>query len=437
MYLPGRIAPLFLDWLRGNPRRFKAFVGNRVSEIMDTIPPNRCRHVPTKDNPADCASRGLSPADLLQHELWWKGPSWLMSSASSWPTIRKEQPQEVTEELKISLTSVAVREEPLIPFNKFSSYNKLVRVMAWILRFAHNAKPQQEMKYSGCLTVPELQKAEQQLLVAAQAQEFPEELIALKLNKKLSKASKLCHLSPFIDSAGLIRAGGRIKNAEVSYDQKHPVIVRGGQPLTKLLIRAEHLRLLHGGPNLTLTSLSNRFHIVGGFKAVRSVTRQCVICRRRSAKPSSQLVGQLPKERVTPGHIFDQVGVDYAGPLMLKMGHVRKPTLIKSYVCIFVSMSVKAVHLEAITDLTTEGFISALKRFIARRGLPAVIFSDNGTNFVGANNELKQLYTFLSQEKNQRVISEQYSRQRIQWKFIPVLEGGWSPLLNGHPDHTP
>ena len=142
-------------------------------------------------------------------------------------------------------------------------------------------------------------------------------------------------------------------------------------------------------------------------------------CRRCSGKPSSQIVGQLPRERVTPGHVFDQVGVDYAGPSMLKLGHVRKPTLVKSYVCIFVSMSVKAVHLEAVTDLTTEGFISTLKRFIARRSLPAVIFSDNGTNFVRANNELKQIYTFLSQEENQKVITEHCSRQRIQWRFIP------------------
>ena len=176
--------------------------------------------MPTEDNPADCASRGLSPADLLQFELWWKGPPWLMSDATSWPTAKEEQPQEVTEELKISLTSVAVSEELLIPFNKFSSYNKLVRVMAWILRFAHNINPQREIKYSGHLTVPELQKAEQQLLAVAQAQDFPEELIALRSNKKLPKASKLYHLFPFIDNAGLIRVGGRISNAKVSYDQK-------------------------------------------------------------------------------------------------------------------------------------------------------------------------------------------------------------------------
>ena len=152
----------------------------------------------------------------------------------------------------------------------------------------------------------------------------------------------------------------------MSSDQKHPVIILGSQHFTKLLIRAEHHRLLHGGPRVVYTS-------------------QCVACRRHNARPAPQLVGQLPKERFTPGHVFDRVGIDYAGPFMLKLGHVRKPTIIKSNVCVFVSMSVKAVHLEPVTDLSTEGFISTLKRFIARRGLPNVILSDNGTNFVGAN----------------------------------------------------
>lgn len=189
---------------------------------------------------------------------------------------------------------------------------------------------------------------EQNLLAATQARDFPEELAALK---KLPKASCLNHLLPFIDATGLIRAGGRIKNAEVCYQQKHPVIIRGSRPF----IRAEHLRLQHGGPNLTLNSLSNRFHIVGGLKAVRSVTRQCVICRRRSARPSSQLVGQLPRERVTPGHVFDRVGIDYAGPLWVMYEDQLSLSRTFAFSC------PGCVHLEAVTDLTTEGFISALK----------------------------------------------------------------------------
>ena len=117
----------------------------------------------------------------------------------------------------------------------------------------------------------------------------------------------------------------------------HPVILSGKHPLTKLMIQTEHIRLLHAGPTLLTSSLSRRYHIVGGKKAVRSITRACVNYRRESQKPNPQLMGQLPFERVTPDIVFENVGVDYAGPIYNKYGHVRKPTVIKTYICIFVS----------------------------------------------------------------------------------------------------
>ena len=82
-------------------------------------------------------------------------------------------------------------------------------------------------------------------------------------------------------------------------------------------------------------------------------------------KPRPQMMGQLPIERLTPGPVFDNVGVDYAGPVYIKYGFVRKPTIVKAYICVFVSLSVKAVHLELVSDLTTGAFIASLRRFIA------------------------------------------------------------------------
>ena len=131
------------------------------------------------------------------------------------------------------------------------------------------------------------------------------------------------------------------------------------------------------------------------------------------------MMGQLPMERVTPDLVFENVGVDYAGPVYVKYGHVRKPTIVKAYICIFVSLSVKAVHLELVSDLTSDAFIAALRRFIARRGKSSLIWSDNGTNFVGAHTELKQLAQFLEDQKVQNIVSKFCTAQRIQWKFIP------------------
>ena len=154
-------------------------------------------------------------------------------------------------------------------------------------------------------------------------------------------------------------------------------------------------------------------------KVVRSITRDCVVCKRHKGKPSFQLQGQLPQELITPGSVFERVGVDYAGPINIKYGFVRRPTIVKAYVCLFVSLTVKAVHLELVSDLTTEAFIAALRRFTARRGYPMLIWSDIGTNFVGANRELKHLIDFMKNQTTQRGISEFCASKGIEWRFFP------------------
>ena len=110
-------------------------------------------------------------------------------------------------------------------------------------------------------------------------------------------------------------------------------------------------------------------------------------------------MGQLSIERVTPGSVFDKVGVDYAGPVLIKRGHVRRPTLVKAYVCVFVSLTVKAVHLELVSNLTSEAFVACLRTFIARCGRPSLIWSDHGINFVGAAHEIKELLQFLREQE--------------------------------------
>ena len=117
--------------------------------------------------------------------------------------------------------------------------------------------------------------------------------------------------------------------------------------------------------------------------------------------------------------MFDKVGVDYAGPVLIKYGHVRRPTIVKAYICIFVSLTVKAVHLELVSDLTPDAFISCLRRFIARRGSPSLTWSDHGTNFVRAAREIKDLFQFLQEQKTQDDIANFLSGQNINWKFIP------------------
>ena len=421
---------IVLNWLVGNPRRFKTFVGSRVSLISDLVAPSRWSHVEGSNNPADCASRGLLPSELLSHGLWWNGPSWLRMGIHCWPktaTLMSNDPSDEVNE--ICSRAAVVRTEPVFPLDRFSNFTRLKRVTAWMLRFVSNCQARQKklVRMSGPLTVRELNKAVTYWVSLSQFAHFAAEIVAVKSPASLPKSSTLLSLNPFLDEVGLLRVGGRQQNSKLTYDRQHLIILHGKHPVSKLLVHTEHLRLLHAGPLLVAASLGRHFYIMGGRKTVRSITRSCIICRRKSLRPQPPLMGQLPAERVTPDMVFDRVGVDYAGPIYVKYGSVRKPTLVKAYVCVFVSLSVKAVHLELVSDLTTEAFVACLRRFIARRGKPSLIWSDHGSNFVGASRHLKELIEFLQQQQSQEVISNFCSAQNIVWKFIP----GRAPHFGG------
>ena len=114
---------------------------------------------------------------------------------------------------------------------------------------------------------------------------------------------------------------------------------------------------------LLTASLNRRFYIISVRRYVRSITRGCIVYRREAAKPQLQKMGKLPAERITPtypGNVFATVEVDYAGPVKIKCSLVCKPTILKAYICVFISMLVKAVHIEAVSDLTTEAFLACL-----------------------------------------------------------------------------
>ena len=414
---------IVLSWLVGNPRRFKTFVGNRVSYIVDVIPPDRWNHVEGPENPADCASRGLFPSELLNHTLWWNGPDWLHQVASHWPEqFTSSSPSVTDEERELCLHVSTSTPSPVLKIEDYSSFTRLKRVTAWVFRFIHNcqsSKLKTEPIRGTCLSTEELHKAEVHLYKDAQSTHFSEDIDALKSRSDLNKSSPVLSLRPFIDSSGLLRVGSQQQNSQMSYSQKHPIILHHNHCLTHLIVSSAHLRLLHAGPTLLTASLASHYHILGYRKLVRSTTRGCVTCRKLSAKPSSQLMGQFPLERLTPGPVFDTVGIDFAGPVQTKCGHARKPVIVKSYICLFISLSIKAVHLEPVSDLTSNAFIAALRRFIARCGKPRLIMSDHGTNFVSAHRELQEMYDFLSEQSVVGEISDFCSTQNIQWKFIP------------------
>ncbi|XP_055604263.1 uncharacterized protein LOC129752516 [Uranotaenia lowii] len=185
-----------------------------------------------------------------------------------------------------------------------------------------------------------------------------------------------------------------------------------------MLLLSFHNKLVHGGIALTLGGVRNEYWPTNGRRAVRSVIRTCFRCTRANPKPLKQPIGQIPLARVTPSRPFASTGIDYCGPVFVKSPN-RKSAPTKAYIALFVCFSTKAVHIELVGDLSTASFLSALQRFVARRGKPQYIYSDNATNFVGARNELHALYEMFSSPKETDRIATALATEGIQWKMIP------------------
>ena len=307
---------------------------------------------------------------------------------------------------------------------KYSSYRTLLHVTAWSLRMSHNLLATirgHDKVLTQTLSPFDLIQAETFLFSRSQSRTFPDELTHLRASPPLPlrASSKLLSLHPFLGQDGLLHVGGRLSQADLAHSQKHPIIVSSKDSIIELLLKYNHVCLGHCGPTFLMSHAGERFHIIGARRLARSICSHCITCKKVSARVETQRMGQLPAARTTPSPPFSVTGIDYAGPFTLKRGHTRKPVLVKAYIALFVCFSTKAVHIEIVSDLTTEAFLTALKRFVSRRGLPSAIHSDNGANFVGARNDLNELYRFLSSTTTSSAIHSYLLTNRISWHCIP------------------
>ncbi|XP_050311193.1 uncharacterized protein LOC126746840 [Anthonomus grandis grandis] len=173
-----------------------------------------------------------------------------------------------------------------------------------------------------------------------------------------------------------------------------------------------------GAQNL-LANIRYRFWILGGISAVKRVLRKCIVCFKVNPSSIHTLMGELPERRISPARPFFTCGVDYAGPFNIKTSTLRNSKILKAYLCVFICFVTRAVHLEVVSDLSTSAFLNALKRFISRRGKCQTIFSDCGTNFVGANHEMRDFMNLINNENFNNKVIKQLSQDGINWKFIP------------------
>ena len=432
-----------LQYIRNNAKRFQVFVANRVAQIHANSDPSQWRHVDTKSNPADIASRGLMPDQLNKADIWFQGPPFLRLSESSWP----EQPKVSTQlsssdpevRIKINVITSQNCEDEIIDRLLCSSscFTRLKKKVAWILRYRQYLRSKlgglsnNIGMQTGRLIVKELETAALEIIKLVQRKSFPDELFTLTNSsqhdfpKVVVKSSSLKKLCPVLDQ-GVLRVGGRLQRSPFSIDIKHPIILPRSHHVTELIINFFHEKEGHCGPQHTLAAVRTRYWIVKGHATVRKALRKCRICRIKYGVGGEQIMAPLPGPRVTPGKpAFTCVGVDYAGPFFTKVGRNR----LKRYLCVFTCLSSRAVHIELSFSLDTHSFLQALQRFISRRGTPQTVYSDNGSNFVGAAKELRDGFKRL----NKNLVHNRLIRQGIDWVFLPPAashQGGvWERMI--------
>ncbi len=288
---------------------------------------------------------------------------------------------------------------------------------AYILRFLHNVRAKGEEKRTGLLTPAELQIGLNAILKILQQDAFPVEIE--NCARGTAVKSRLKFLTPFLDDDGVLRVGGRLGHSKLPYSHKHPALIPKNHHVVDAIARDCHNANLHAGPTLLLSILREQFWPVSGLHLAKRTVRKCVTCHRHQAVTTTQLMGQLPPARVNQAHAFEQTGVDYAGPFSMALRTGRKPPIIKAHVAIFVCMATKATHLELVSDLTSAAFIATLQRFISRRGLPSDIYSDEGTNFVGAAEELAELLNFVNSAAHIEAVKGFLSTKGISFHTNP------------------
>lgn len=389
-----------LTWIKSCPSRWKTFVANRTASIQDKIAPDSWHHVSTVDNPADHGSRGLLPVDLLRCESWWAGPTWLSQPEDSWPSHLTQVDGSAFDEEKV-LTLFSAFNSDFIDqmLSRFSSFRRVVNTLSYCFRYLHNLKDPSRKIAGNALSSSETNRTIHFLVRHVQERVFSTEIRNVQKGSIDSLPKPFRKLCPFLDKDGLLRVGGRLSQSNnMDYEKKHPLLLPRAHKLTSLIVEEYHRRFLHPGLQTLQNLIAQDFWILSPKRAILSVISSCIKCFRvRPRVCPPPLMGDLPSFRINQIKPFSSAAVDYAGPFNISLGRSRGSKSYKGYICVFVCTATKAVHLELVSELTSEAYLAALRRFIARRGRCSRLVSDQGRNFIGASNLLKELMAEASQ----------------------------------------
>ena len=382
-----------LQWLNSTSKQ-PWFVATRVAEILESTSIDQWFHVLSGDNPADTGTRGIT-ADSLKQSSWVNGPTFLKTS--DWlfnpnrevtEKIRLDgQVYDLNEGLEVSsnFPCTAVLTDFAFPWEKYSSFSKIKRLVAYMLRLSpkhrHFRSPDKAI-----IDPAELVIADEKLLQLSQLGSFPAESKQLTAGKYVKTSSRISSYSPFIGPNGLIRSTGRIQSlSATAFEKRHPKVLDSRHRLIRLFLRFYHIKYEHQSVDYLRSVIHQQFVVLRLRSALRAIETHCVCCRKRKAKIVTPMMSDFPAERLGYRQPpFSNCGVEYFGPFHVTIRRSSE----KRWGFLFTCLTTRAIHIELLPSMDTSSCVMAIERFISRRGTPSIIWSDNGTNFVGAEKEL-------------------------------------------------
>ena len=398
-----------LGYLNNTQKRFTNYVTRRVHTILKLTTRDMWKYIASNLNPADLASRCCT-VEVLLESVWLKGPEFLHHN------ISMEEPPGLVEELPeekecVTMTASLSLDPPVsYIFSKTKSLDKAIRIAGIVMTFVYTVMDRVRLHRGESLAVRlhvGSEHALSMLVTSVQSQCFPELIKTLSCGRS-TKDSVRASLNPFIDCDGIVRVGGRLKNSSLLGLQKHPILLPANHSFSHMVILYYHERTCHQGRHLTAGAIRLAgYHIERSSKTVKNIIKQCITCIKLRGQPTSQLMSDLPASRVEQVVPFHDTGLDVFGPFYVTDGKTtrRSAGSKKVWALLLTCMTSRAIHVEPLIGLDTSSLKNALRRFMAIRGTCKHLYSDCGTNFIGANNlDLREL--------NHPVVDQEY-----RWHF--------------------
>lgn len=412
-----------LFWIKGMEHEWKQFVQHRVESIRCLVEPKFWKHCPGRYNPSDIPSRGMSIHELVNSNMWLKGPDWIQSDeflTSEW-IVQDIEPEAYHSEMKckpaepvnlLTMPTLVSSIGTLVDSTRFSSVYRLFHVTKCVLQFVYHL-----MTAIGRSLPPDYKDC----LERAKWYWVKDNQSCLTNDHRFNLWKR--QLDLYLDKWEVWRCGGRMAKSCLSLSAQNPILLDKDHHLTELIVMRAHHRVLHNGVKDTLAELRSEYWLVKGRQYVRRLIHKCVVCKRQEGKPcEANPPPPLPEFRVQQCRPFQTTGVDFAGPLFVRPSGASDGVSNKTWLCLYTCCATRAVHLDLVNDMTTATFIRSFKRFTARRGVPSRVISDNGRTFKSASKIITQM--IQSSETK-----EYFDDLHVEWQFNLERAPWWGGIF--------